>query len=459
MVNLQRDNFRISLIMLPQWNISQPPLGIAYLTSFLRSKGFLVTQRDLSIELFHRLPEEKKYIMESTYHLNWIHNFFASVYPQIKDIIDEWVDEIAHDDSGIVGFSIFSVNKVLALHMIKKVKEKNPEKIIIVGGPQVARYEDSPEVIDNEFIDYIVPDEGEEALYELVSAIKNNGDIRKVKGVIFKEGNQKIDTGERPLIAHLDALPFPSISDFPLEYYRDLTIPILSSRGCLYRCSFCSEWVFWKTFRYRTGNNVYNEFKYQFKELGEKSFYMVDSLINGNIKELKILCDLIIKDRDLKIFWGGKANIRTEMTADLLKKMYDAGNRSIVYGIESGSDKVLKDMRKGFSVELAKRVIRETYEAGLAVGIFWIIGFPTENENDFQKSIKFLNETKECVDAVTPGYGCGILKGSELYTDYKKYGITFKEDGWYSLSTNPTIREERLKRFKEECIHLGIKMG
>lgn len=95
------------------------------------------------------------------------------------------------------------------------------------------------------------------------------------------------------------------------------------------------------------------------------------------------MCDLIIKDKDLKIFWGGKATIRSEMTGTLLRKLYDAGNRSIVYGIESGSDKVLRDMRKVFSVDLAKRVIRETYEAGISVGIFWLIGFPTESEDDF----------------------------------------------------------------------------
>lgn len=459
MSGYQINNFKILLVMLPQWNISQPPLGIAYLTSFLRSCGFLVTQRDLSAELFHRLPGDQKYIMESAHHLNWIHNFFELIHPKIKDITDEWVDEIAKDDSQVVGFSIFSVNKALTLYMIKKIKEKIPEKIIVAGGPQVARHEGDTEIIDNEFIDYIVTDEGEETLYELVCAIKNKGDIRKIKGVMLREGNNKIDAGPRPLLKSLDALPFPAISDFPLEYYKDLAIPILSSRGCLYRCSFCSERFFWKFFRNRTGNNVYNEFKYQFDRLGRNSFYMVDSLINGNITELEILCDLIIKDKDLRIFWGGKATIRPEMRRALLTKMYDAGNRSIVYGLESGSDKVLKDMRKAFNVELAKRVIRETYESGIAVGIFWIIGFPTENESDFQKSINFLNEIKDYVDTVTPGYGCGILKGSELFTDHKRYGITFKEDGWYSLSTNPGIREERLKRFKEECISLGIKMG
>lgn len=445
--------------MLPQWNISQPPLGIAYLASFLRFKGFLVEQRDLSIELFHSLPEDKKYIMDSGYHLNWIHNFTEVIYPQIRDKVEEWVREIAKSDSAIIGFSIFSVNKALAIYMIKKIKEKNPKKIIIVGGPQVARYEEDSELINNEFIDYIVINEGEEALYELISAIKNKDNVRKVKGIIFKDGNKKNDTGERPFISSLDILPFPSFSDFPLEYYRDLSIPILSSRGCLNRCSFCSERVFWNYFRYRTGINVYNEFKYQFNKLGKKSFYMVDSLINGNIEELEVLIHLINKDKNLSICWGGKATIRKEMSAALLRKMFEAGNRSIIYGIESGSERVLRDMRKTFTLELAKRVIKDTYEAGIAVGIFWIIGFPTEEEQDFQKSIEFLREIKPYVDTVTPGYGCGILKGSELFTDYEKYGVTFREDGWYSLHTTPKIREERIERFRNECIRLGIKMG
>lgn len=454
-----RNNFKVSLLMLPQWSINQPPLGIAYLTSFLRSKGFLVAQRDLSIELFHSLPEEKKYIMESNYHLNWINNFSELICPQIKDRIDEWVDEIVKDDSQIIGLSVFATNKALALHMIKMVKNKSPEKIIIVGGPQASRYEEGLEITDNEFIDFVVSEEGEETLYELLTAIKNDGDIRKVKGVLFKDGQQKIDTGERTFIDPLDILPFPSMTDFPLQLYKDLSIPILSSRGCIYRCSFCSEHVFWKHFRHRTAQNVYNEFKYQFNMLGKNSFYMADSLINGNIKELRELCDLIIKDGDLNISWGGKVAIRPEMTKDLLKKLYDAGNRSLMYGLESGSEKVLKDMRKAFTLELAKKVIWDTHEVGISFGIFWIIGFPTETESDFRKSIDFLNEIKDYVDTVTPGYGCGILKGSELLLDYKKYGITFKEGNWYSLSTSPSIREDRLKRFKKECISLKIKMG
>lgn len=235
--------------MLPQWNVSQPPLGIAYLISFLRSKGFLVTQKDLSAELLHRLSEEKKYIMKNTYHINWIHNFFEIIYPEIKGTIDEWIEELAQDDSQVIGFSAFSINKVTTLYIVRKIKEKNPKKIIILGGPQVSRYEDGFEIINNEPIDYIITAEGEETLYELVSAIKNNTDIRKIKGVLFKEGKQKIDTGERPLINPLDKLPFPYLSDFPLEYYEDLAVPILSSRGCLYRCSFCSEWFFWKSYR------------------------------------------------------------------------------------------------------------------------------------------------------------------------------------------------------------------
>jgi radical SAM superfamily enzyme YgiQ (UPF0313 family) len=295
------------------------------------------------------------------------------------------------------------------------IKERDPRKIIIFGGPQVSRYEEDDEILKSESVDYIITGEGEEILLELLSVIGNDGDVEKVKGIMFTKGGQRIHTGERPPVASLDDLPFPSFSDFPITWYKEPSIPILTSRGCVYRCSFCSEHVLWKSFRYRSGENVYREFKYQFDKLGQKSFYMVDSLINGNIRELETACDLIAKDSDLKVYWRGKTAIRHEMSQSLLRKMYLAGCRSVVYGLESGSPKVLKDMRKTFTLELAKKVIRETYEAGIAVGIFWIIGFPTEDEDDFQKSIDFLTQIKEFVATLTPGYGCGILKGSQLF--------------------------------------------
>src|SRR5512135_1866145 len=99
MVNLFEKDFKIHLFMLPQWNLNQPPLGLACLTSSLRAKGFLVSQRDLSIELFHWLPEEKRYIMEEPYHINWIHKFHQCIYPEIKDFIHEWVERIVSSDA------------------------------------------------------------------------------------------------------------------------------------------------------------------------------------------------------------------------------------------------------------------------------------------------------------------------------------------------------------------------
>lgn len=235
-------------------------------------------------------------------------------------------------------------------------------------------------------------------------------------------------------------------------------IPIVTSRGCVNRCTYCAERVFWKNYRFRSAENVYTEIKHQHDTLGKNSFYIVDSLINGNMKELERLCDLIIKDNTLRIYWGGKAAIRPEMTRGILQKLYKAGNRSIVYGIESGSDKVLQDMGKRFDIELTTKVIKETHESGIAVGTFWIIGFPTEKEEDFEETIRFIRTNKAYIDIVTPGYGCGILKGSELFINYRKYGIEFKENGWYSSYTTPEIRDTRLKRFKEECSHMNIRM-
>jgi len=458
MNKIKENSLKVSLIMLPQRYISQPPLGIAYLASFLRSKGFTVEQRDLSIELFRELPLTKKHIMEREYYHNWINKFFKVIYPEISYKVNEWIEELAFNDSRIIAFSVFSINIELSLYCAKHIKQKNKDKIIVFGGPQVARYADGLEIIKNKFVDYVIPGEGEEVFYELVNCISNNLDVSHVKGVLFKQHDQTIDTGERLLIEALDKLPFPDLSDFPLDYYKDISIPIAGSRGCINKCIFCRQPIFWRTYRVRPGENVYSEIKYQYNVLKMNNFYFAASLINGSIKELEILCDLIIKDKNLHINLDGTAMIRKEMTGELLKKLYNAGIRSISYGIESGSVKVLKDMRKTLDLDLAKKVIKETCEAGIKVGTFWIVGFPTEDESDFLKSIEFIKENRVYMDNVTSGYGCNIFKGTDLFKDHKKYGITFKDDIWYSACVTPEIRDRRLKAFHEECKSMGLKI-
>ncbi|MFT6633946.1 MAG: radical SAM superfamily enzyme YgiQ (UPF0313 family) [Bacteriovoracaceae bacterium] len=454
----------IYLAHMPQWNISQPPMGISYIGSYLAHSGYNIMLSDFSIELYSQLSEDMKYIMDSgDYHMNWIApNLFKNeVFPKIESFIEECFQKIKQSNPRIVGFSVLTTNYLPTIELAKKIKTFNPKIKIILGGPFVTRYEGAPDAVKLKCIDFVVPDEGEETCNELVGVLLKEeiNDFKNIKGLMFMEGDKIIDTGTREMIADINSIPYPVYDLFPLDKYKSICIPILGSRGCIFKCSFCSETVLWKRFRYRTAENLIEEFKFHLKNFGTNSFYIVDSLINGNMKELVKFCKIVIKE-NLDISWGGKASIRTQMSKEILTLMAKAGCTNIQYGIESGSPQVIRDMRKGFTVDIAKRVLRDTYEAGIFTGTFFLVGFPTETEEHYQETKQFLKDIECYIDEVIPGFGMGIQPGSEVYNDQDKFGISWNEKGeWFTKHSTIEQRENRVSDFRKFCNRLNVTIG
>jgi radical SAM superfamily enzyme YgiQ (UPF0313 family) len=449
---------------MPQWNISQPPMGISYIGSYLKHNGHNIMLSDFSIELYSQLQEEMKYIMDSgSYHLNWIDpsKFNSEVLPKINHFIEDCFNKIKDANPRVVGFSVLTTNYLATIEVAQKLKAHDPKIVIILGGPYVTRYEAAPDAVKMNCIDFVVPDEGEETCNELVNAIlsEEKTDFKEIKGLMFMDGHETIDTGSRQMIADINSIPYPKYDLFPLEKYKTICIPILGSRGCIFKCSFCSETVLWKRFRFRTAENLIAEFKFQLNNFDTNTFYIVDSLINGNMKELIKFCELVIEE-GLSISWGGKASIRTQMTKETILLMAKAGCTNIQYGIESGSPEVIRDMRKGFTVDIAKRVLRDTYEAGIHTGTFFLVGFPTETEKHYNETKQFLKDIECYIDEVIPGFGMGIQPGSEVYNDQDKYGIKWNSNGqWFTDHSTILEREERVNDFRYFCNRLNVSIG
>lgn len=451
---------QVHLAHLPQWCVDQPPLGIAYLTGYLKAKGYEVRQVDYSVQLFAELPAHQKHFLDSSFCLNWLNekDYEQNVLPVIRPWIEKWAQELAQSPAPIIGFTMLTTSRRCTSQVIGRLRELSPNKFIVVGGPHVTRYEGGPEILEDKNVDVVVPGEGEEVFYELVKARLENQPFDNIPGLMFKRDGQIVDTGERKLIQAISELPFPEFAGFDLRSYRSLTLPILGSRGCIYKCAFCSETVLWRRFRFRTGENLYQEFKKHSEELGVKGFYIVDSLINGNIKELEILCDRII-ETGLEVYWSGKASIRRQMTPALLQKMRKAGCHGLDYGLESGSVQVVKDMKKGFDLPTARQVLRDTFASGIQVGLFLLVGFPTETEEHFQETLDFLKEMEPHITRVTPGFGMGIQAGSDVQLNQDHYGIFWKDGDWHSASTSPDIRAKRLQRLKDFCATLDVQIS
>ena len=144
----------------------------------------------------------------------------------------------------------------------------------------------------------------------------------------------------------LDSLPFPDYSDFDFsEYQMPNGASSELSRGCVAKCVFCTEVHFWK-YRGRMAGSILNEIEYQYRTHGIDFVWFIDSLVNGNLKELRAFA-LGVVERGLKIRWQGYARCDGRMDLEYFKDLKDSGCHQLNYGVESGSQRVLDDMKKG----------------------------------------------------------------------------------------------------------------
>ncbi len=451
---------RIVLIILPCWSVNTPPLGISYIAAALRKAGYDVTVFDLNTRLWNEFKADEDDLWESRNHTKWeFHDdFIGYVLPHIKHRLDYHIKRIIDGDFDIVGFSVFITSLNTTKYFIEEIKKEKPETKIIFGGPGVDIYE-IKNSLKKGFVDAAIVGEGEEAIVGLLSRWKTGDDILGIPGIIAKSKTGRFVFSQGALIEILDNLPPPDFSDYRDLTYSDKRLPIMMSRGCIGSCSFCSEVKYWKKFRRRSAFHIYEEIETDVKKYGISKFIFADSLINGDHKILEELVDLILEN-GLEITWLGNARIDGRLTKNLLQKMAAAGCACLMYGLESGSPKILKLMKKGIRLEEARRVIRDTCNAGIEVQINMIVGFPGETEEDFCSSLDFLFKNQVFINVVNTGVPLGIGPNMELYEHPEKYGIMTNKygkvfydenDSWMTIDKKNTypVRYKRLLRMRE----------
>lgn len=462
---------KITLIQCPAWTSESPPYALALLAAVLKKNGHGVICFDLNIELYGFCKEYVKHDDSVINDGSWAMDFRGNVWYEKNLVlnfinryqyyIDKLVETVCNSNAQVIGFSVQSTSKFFSLEIARKIKEKDKNKIIIFGGPLCFRNCYGIDILkDSQFLDSVCFGEAEEALPRLLNIIEKNGHLEHCPGFgcRLKDGTI-IDAGDTQLIEFLDKVPFADYYNFCLEKYTKNLLPITTSRGCINRCSFCSESIHWGKYRKRSAQNIFDEIKHQLKQYPNiETFWFNDSLINGDIEMLNELCDLLISNKT-RIKWGGQGMIRREMTKDFLQKMKLAGCTIISYGIENGSNKILQLMRKNYyTVELAEEVIRDTFSIGIDVIFNIIVGFPGETESEFKETKEFIRRCKRYASHVEL---CTLLllKGSYLYNNLDEFNITpieYSDPDWQlKWKTNDNkntygLRKDRL----EELIKL-----
>jgi radical SAM superfamily enzyme YgiQ (UPF0313 family) len=275
-----------------------------------------------------------------------------------------------------VGFSCFKSNFQVTLETAKWLKSKSKNIKIILGGPEITRQffktkgRFSKELLG--LANLLVVGEGEKALLDYLQGKNKN------KVVQFDQLND------------LSKLPFPLYPGLGLDSYpRQNAVPLQFSRGCVKRCAFCSEKLLYRGLRTRGTESVIEEIKFHREKTVAKYFVFYDSMLNAQPDKLEDLCAGII-DNFGSINWEAQIAIRNDMAQALFEKMKRSGCYNLFIGLESGSDRTLKKMNKGFTAKEALGFFKKLKKAGLFFGISIIVGYPGETEADFRDSLDFV---------------------------------------------------------------------
>jgi radical SAM superfamily enzyme YgiQ (UPF0313 family) len=461
--NKHKDNSPdILLIQCPPWDFSMAPLGVAYLSSYLEKLGYKADVFDLNIKLYNSVAEKYRHYWEQKNICLWsVEDLFENTWSMLQDEVLSLMEDAIKNGSPCIGLSVNFGGIRFAIKLLNIIRQKNKSIKIIVGGWGVID-EYMRGLFPKEMLDAFVIGEGEQTLVEVIDVFRGKRKDRNVLGAIFTEKENSEFKLRKP-IADINTIPWPTFSDFDLKSYKNVLIPLFTSRGCIGHCTFCNDWVYSKPYRFRNAKNIFKEIRYHVENNRVNAFSFKDLLCNGNLRELGNLCDFLIES-GLEIAWDSQAITRREMTYEFLCKLKKSGCTTLIYGIESFSDNVLRRMGKIFDRETAELVLKSTHKADIGSLINIIVGFPGETEQDFQETLDALELNRPYLSGVGAVSVCLVNGNSPLCCKKNEFGIITSSEisssakQWISSDGKNTyeIRKQRAEKVIELITHLGL---
>jgi anaerobic magnesium-protoporphyrin IX monomethyl ester cyclase len=386
-------------------------------------------------------------------------------FPDINiKIIDRNVkSELDSFKPDVVGISSVTQNFNVATEYARMAKSAAAK--VLIGGVHISLM---PQSMTNN-MDIGVIGEGEETI---VDVFKNNFEnLENIKGIAYWKGGDVKLTPPRELIENLDTIPYPARDLLDIE---DHTL-MFTSRGCPYRCIFCSSCKFWKTARFHSAEYVVNEIKLLKDKYHVKYIDIADDLFIADKKRLRDIVDLIKREKiDMKFGCDARANMVDDETMKLLKEM---NVQKIVYGLESGNDRVLTylkgiDGKPTVTVQQNYDAVKIANKYGILVNAGFVIGSPDETREEILDTLRLartsgLNHFEPYVITPLPGTGIWeIAKKKGLVSDnmdWSKLDVMFGENYKDAIIISDKLSREELhelyNRFKKVQTRLRIKNG
>lgn len=366
-----RGKFKLILLMTtipPEnspWGVPArlPPLGLAYVGGALEKAGFEVQILD---------------------------NY------QLRTNIDFVRQETQRLKPEIVGITCGSVTYRRCVEMAKAIKEVVPSCKIVVGGWHASYLPET--TLQNLEIDYAVMGEGEKAMVALATLITKGADqrvIAQIPGVACRlEG--KIVKSDPEINDDVDSIPFPArhllpteIYDRQIGYLKTKPVDVMNiQRGCPYDCNYCETKKLWGSkCRAFSPLRVVEELEYMVQKFGSKGIYFIDDNFTINKNRTLEICRLM-KERKLDLEWACDTRVDL-LSGDLLKEMREAGCRTIFFGIQSGSQRILDKLNTHTTLEKIVLAFKLCRKAKINIACSFMLGIPGETIADMQTTYEF----------------------------------------------------------------------
>jgi anaerobic magnesium-protoporphyrin IX monomethyl ester cyclase len=382
-----------------------PPMGLLYIASYARK----VLDGDFNFEICDTQMEEMD-------------------YSQIRAHLEERKPDV-------VGISCMTFLLIDALKVARLAKETNPDIHVVVGGAHPTIY--PKEMAAQPEIDSVVIGEGEITFSLILQALAEGKGLEGIRGVGYKNNGEVVLTESREFIKDLDAMPFPDRDLLSYKKYynllgkgKEIMTSLLTSRGCPHNCIFCTS-KDGRVCRMRSPENVVQEIE-ECLAKGITDFDVIDDTFTINRKRVMAITDLIIQ-KGLQITMDVRARV-DQVDQDMLDRLAKAGCNRIRFGVESGNSQVLKNLRKGITLDQIKSAFQMAKKSGVVTFAYFMLGSPGETEREIKESIHLAKK-------IDPDFVQFLITtpfpATELYELGVEQGV-LQGDFWREFSANPS---------------------
>lgn len=321
--------------------------------------------------------------------------------------------DFLRDPAPVIGLSCMANLLPFTILAMRALRERYADRTLILGGVGSKAVEQK--LLERfPWINIICRGEGERTGTELLRALHDGGDLAPVNGLSFRSNGRIVHTPDRQRIADLDAIPFPAFEKVDLSRYAGYGM--MTSRGCPYPCTFCSVAPVWNLQSYsRSAKNIVDEMHFLHREAGVDLFLFQDEFFVSGKRQVMEFCREL-RARGLDVQWKafGRVNL---VDREMMRAMADCGCLELRFGIESGSDDVLKRIKKGFTAAEALEIVPAAIEIFPRVDAFYVWGFPFESMEDFQQSLFQMVSFRMMGARILPSL-LSLLPQTEIYREY-----------------------------------------